>query len=136
MVDLGRAIMEKIADQGNAVIVGRGAPYFLKDRTDTFHAFLYAPRAEKLQRLKASGRMAGNTEEMVDTIDGERIAFVKRYFHADWPTRALYNVMINTAMSNDVVISTILETMHHLERHPSMNLLKPTEGEIHFHPEP
>jgi cytidylate kinase len=136
MVDMGRAIMQNIAEQGNAVIVGRGAPYFLKDRSDTFHVFLYATRAEKLHRLKASGRITGNAENMVDTIDSERIAFVKKYFQADWPTRALYNVMLNTGMGNDVVIATILDTMRHLERDPSFNLPKPTTGEIHVHPSP
>lgn len=136
MVEMGRAIMGKIAEQGSAVIVGRGAPYFLRDRSDTFHAFLYAPRAEKLRRLKVSGRITGNAEDMVNTIDAERIAFIKKYFQADWPTRSLYNVMLNTGMGNEVVITTILETMHHLEREPSFNLPKPTAGEIHFHPKP
>ena len=43
-------------------------------------------------------------EEMVDTVDRERIAYVKHYFNADWPTRSLYHVMLNTAVGNEPVI--------------------------------
>ena len=48
----------------------------------------------------------------------KRIAFVKHYFDADWPTRSLYHVMINTAVGNESVIETILHTMHLVEGRP------------------
>ena len=53
-----------------------------------------------------------------DTVDRERIAFVKHYFNADWPTRSLYHVMINTAVGNEAVIQTILNTMHLVDGSP------------------
>jgi hypothetical protein len=40
---------------------------------------------------------------------------VKHYFGADWPTRSLYHVMINTAAGDENVISTILHSMKMLE---------------------
>ena len=43
-----------IAAEGNAVIVGRGGPWFLRDREDTFRVFTYAPREEKIRRLAVS----------------------------------------------------------------------------------
>jgi hypothetical protein len=46
--------------------------------------------------------------------------FVRHYFGADWPTRCLYHMMINTAIGDENVISTILETMHRLEAKPAM----------------
>src|SRR5262249_44795817 len=46
-VAIGQRVMENAADAGKCVIVGRGAPYFLRDRPDAFHVFLYAPRVEK-----------------------------------------------------------------------------------------
>ena len=49
---------------------------------------------------------------MVNTIDRERIAYVKHYFNADWPTRSLYHLMLNTAVGNEAVIKTIVETMN------------------------
>jgi cytidylate kinase len=117
-VAVGEQVMGKIADAGNCVIVGRGAPYFLRQRADAFHVFLYAPHAEKLGRLLKMGKSRKEAEELLDTIDRDRITFVKRYFSADWPTRCLYHMMINTAVGNESVVSTILSTMRTLERAP------------------
>ena len=49
-------VISGAASEGNSVIVGRGAPFLLRDRPDTFHVFLYAPLEEKLRRLRESGR--------------------------------------------------------------------------------
>jgi cytidylate kinase len=110
-VAVGQQVMKKVAEAGNCVIVGRGAPYFLRLRADAFHVFLYAPHAEKLKRLLKVGKSEKEAEELLDTIDRDRITFVKRYFNADWPTRCLYHLMINTAVGNENVISTIMNTM-------------------------
>lgn len=117
-VAVGERVMEKIAHAGNCVIVGRGAPYFLRQHGDAFHVFLYAPHAEKLRRLVKLGKNEREAEELLNTIDRDRITFVKRYFDADWPTRCLYHMMINTAVGNENVISTILSTMRTLESVP------------------
>jgi cytidylate kinase len=118
MVSLMEQIAPRIAQEGNAVVVGRGAPYFLREQPDAFHVFLYAPRAEKLRRLRHDECTQAEAEDLVDTVDRERIAFVKHYFDADWPTRSLYHVMINTAVGNEPVIETILNTMHLVEGRP------------------
>jgi cytidylate kinase len=115
MVEIGEQVMREIAERGSCIIVGRGAPYFLRERDDAFHVFLYAPRGEKLHRIQDKGTRLKEAEELVDTIDRERIEFVKHYFGADWPTRSLYHLMINTAMGNENVITTILHTMRKLE---------------------
>jgi len=51
-------------------------------------------------------------------VDRERIAFVKHYFNADWPTRSLYHLMLNTAVGDGPVIETILSTMRRVEDRP------------------
>jgi cytidylate kinase len=118
MVAMMQDIMNGIAQEGNAVIVGRGAPYFLRDNPDAFHVFLYAPRAEKVRRTIAEGHSQQEADELVDFVDRERIAYVKHYFNADWPTRSLYHMMLNTAVGNEAVVKTILETMHRVEGRP------------------
>ncbi|MGA7908743.1 MAG: cytidylate kinase-like family protein [Candidatus Sulfotelmatobacter sp.] len=118
MTAMMQEITGRIAKDGNAVVVGRGAPYFLRERPDAFHVFLYAPRAEKIRRLLLDGSTESEAEELVDTVDRERIAYVKHYFDADWPTRSLYHVMLNTAVGDDPVIQTILDIMHRVEGHP------------------
>jgi cytidylate kinase len=112
MMTMMQEIMDRISQEGNAVIVGRGAPYFLREHPDAFHVFLYAPRAEKIRRTIDGGYTEQEAEEMVASVDRERIAYVKHYFNADWPTRSLYHLMLNTAVGNGPVIKTILETMN------------------------
>lgn len=114
-VSVGKKVMERVAQEGNCVVVGRGASYFLREHGDAFHVFLYASYAEKLRRLRELGKSEKEAEEQLDTIDQDRMTFVKRYFDADWPTRCLYHMMINTAIGNEHVISTILDTMGTLE---------------------
>ena len=118
MVSMMDQITNRIAEEGNAVVVGRGAPYFLRERADAFHVFLYAPRAEKIRRLREGGSTESEAEDLVDTVDRERIAYIKHYFNADWPTRSLYHIMINTAVGNEAALETILSTMHLVEGRP------------------
>jgi cytidylate kinase len=118
MMSMMEEISAKIAREGNAIVVGRGAPYFLRENPEAFHVFFYAPRAEKLRRLREDGLSESEAEERVDSVDRERIAFVKHYFDADWPTRSLYHIMINTAVGNEAVIQTILQTMQLIQGRP------------------
>lgn len=118
MMHMMQDIMDRIGREGNSVIVGRGAPFFLREHPDAFHVFLYAPRAEKIRRTIADGHTEEEAEEMVGTVDRERMAYVKHYFNADWPTRSLYHVMINTAVGNEPVIKTILHTMNQVVESP------------------
>jgi len=118
MVSMMQEITNRIAEEGSAVVVGRGAPYFLRQRPDAFHVFLYAPRAEKIRRLCQDGSTEAEAEELVDTVDRERTAYIKHYFNADWPTRSLYHIMVNTAVGNEAALATILSTMRLVEGRP------------------
>jgi cytidylate kinase len=133
-VATGEQVMKKVANAGNCVVVGRGAPYFLREYPDTFHVFLYAPRAERLRRLRLQGKGEREAEDLVNTIDRDRIIFVKHYFNADWPTRSLYHLMINTAIGNENVISTILNTMHGLEHKSGASLTSFPQAQQEFQP--
>jgi cytidylate kinase len=125
MVAMMQEITSRIAEEGNAVVVGRGAPYFLRNHPAAFNVFLYAPRAEKIRRTMDDGNSEAEAEDMVDTVDRERIAYVKHYFNADWPTRSLYHLMLNTAVGNEPVIETILNTMHLVEGRPKATDYEP-----------
>jgi cytidylate kinase len=118
MVSMMERLAIRIADEGRAVVVGRGSPFFLRDREDTFSVFLYADRHEKIRRITEGGKSSGEAEELIDTVDQERKTFIKHYFNADWPTRSLYDLMINSGMGDDNVIETILATMRRLETSP------------------
>jgi hypothetical protein len=108
-------LVEKVilqaADKTPCVIIGRGAPYFLRDRADTFCVFLYASRELKFRRvLKRIGNEA-EAIHLVDTIDEDRRKFIKHHYRLDWPDRHLFHAMLNTAMGDDVILETILNLL-------------------------
>jgi len=111
MVAMMQEICTNIAAEGNAVIVGRGSPFFLRDRDDTFSVFTYAHREEKIRRLITLGKSGEEAEDLVDNVDKDRIAYIKHYFNAEWPMRSLYHMMINTEIGDEEVVEMILRAM-------------------------
>ena len=135
MVSLAERVIKKRGEEGNCVIVGRGAPWFLRDRQDTFRVFVYGSRDEKIRRLVKLKMPEREAAEMVDTIDRERSAFIRKYFNAEWPCRRLYHLMLNSDLGVRFTTETILATMDALEAKG----LKGTHasgvaGEPHPHP--
>ena len=108
IVKISKQVVEQAAASGNCVIVGRGSQQFLRVRDDTLRFFLYASREEKVRRLVSEGNTEDNAERLVDTTDRERGAFIKMYFHAEWPDRSVYHAMINTFSGDETVIRAIL----------------------------
>jgi cytidylate kinase len=111
MMAMMEEITQHIATEGNAVVVGRGSPFFLRDRDDTFTAFTYAAREEKIRRLLSLGKGHEEAEDLVDNVDKDRAAYIKHYFNAEWPTRSLYHMMVNTAIGDEAVADEILYAM-------------------------
>lgn len=106
-----RRVVEHAADKGNCVIVGRGSQQFLKTRPDTLRIFLFAPRADKVRRLLGRGKSEKEAEELVDSVDRERADFIQKYFKVEWPDRAIYHMMLNTAIGEETVVNMILSLL-------------------------
>ena len=114
MVEFMQRVISGAASEGNSVIVGRGAPFLLRGRPDTFHVFVYAPLEEKIRRLRDAGKSEEEAADEIANVDRQRVIFVRRYFGMEWPTRDLYHMMINSVVGDDVVIDTILNEIHSL----------------------
>src|ERR1700720_2243063 len=109
------SVVQQAAKTGNSVIVGRGSQHFLRNRQDTLRVFLYAPRENKVRRLQARGKSEDEAEQLVDSVDRERADFIQKYFHVEWPNRAIYHTMMNTANGDAAVVHMILDVMKTLE---------------------
>jgi cytidylate kinase len=116
MVLLVQELIEDAARQGNCVIVGRGAVWFLRGRPDTLSIFLYAPRPEKIRRLTSRVTNQSEAIQLLNTVDDERAAFVKHYFGLQWPTRPLYHLMVNTALGDELCVSTVVTLINGLSK--------------------
>ena len=111
LVSLVQQVVEQSVATGPCVVVGRGAPYFLRGRADTFCVFLYASRELRFRRvLKRTGNEK-EAVELVDNMDEERRKFIKHHFGHEWPNRHFFHVMLNTALGDDATVEAILHLL-------------------------
>jgi len=111
IADASKTAVDTALSSGLSVIVGRGAQYFLRNRSDVFHVFLYASRDHKIRRLIARGIPQKEAIEQVDTTDQARAAFVRQYLGLKWPERHLYNAMFNTEMGDSRTAAMLIQCL-------------------------
>jgi Cytidylate kinase-like family len=99
-----------------SVIVGRGSQFFLRNRKDVFHVFLYASRDHKIRRLISKGATESKAIEQIDTTDKARAAFVRQYLGLKWPEPHLYHAMFNTEMGESCTAAMLVECVQQFER--------------------
>jgi cytidylate kinase len=117
LVRMTKGIVEDVAKEGRAIIVGRGGNHILAKHPTTAHVFLLAPlpvrvervmRAENLTRAAAEHRIAG--------MDKLRADYVHTFYHADWRDPSTYHLMIDTgAWGEDNAVEMILWALTHPE---------------------
>jgi cytidylate kinase len=100
---------------GPSVIVGRGSQFFLRNRKDVFHVFLYASRDQKIRRLISKGETQDKAIELVDTTDKARAAFVRQYLGLQWQEPHLYHAMFNTEMGDSCTATMLVECVQQFE---------------------
>ncbi|HEV2383422.1 MAG TPA: cytidylate kinase-like family protein [Terriglobia bacterium] len=106
--EVAERVVKVAAEEGNCVIVGRGSAYYLQERLDAFHVFIYAPFEEKVRRLQAGGKSRDEAAELAESVDRERAQFIKQYFGVEWPDRHRFHLMINSTLGDEVAVETIL----------------------------
>lgn len=105
-------VVKQAAESRPCIIVGRGGPWFLRERTDTFSVFLYASRELKYRRiLKRLNNNEKEAAELLDTQDEDRRQFVKHYFGDEWPNRELFQAMLNSGIGDDNTADAILQLL-------------------------
>jgi cytidylate kinase len=102
-------LVREVATEGDAVIVGRGSAYYLRDRPDSFHVFIYAPFEERVRRLQQKGKTEEEAVQLAETVDLDRAAFIKQYFGIEWPSRQFFHMMVNSTVGDEAVVEMILD---------------------------
>jgi cytidylate kinase len=98
LLEVTRRVIEEVAQQGSAVLVGRGAQCMLATRDDALHVFCHAPREALVARAAARlGRSEAEAAKMVDDTNKQREQWVKRHWQRDWRAAANYHLSLDTA---------------------------------------
>ena len=114
--EISQTIVKEVAEKGDCVIVGRGAAYYLGDRTDALHVFIYALFDDKVRNIQATGKSEHEATELAEQVDVDRSVFIKQYFQVDWPERQRYHLMINSSMGQHMAVETIIDAVARLEK--------------------
>jgi len=109
-------IVRKIAAQGNAVIVGRGSAYYLRDEPECFHLFVYAPFEEKVRRLRESGKSEEEATQLVQTVDRDRADFIRQNFGIQFPARHFFHLMVNSTIGEPAAVQTVLDALSAVQK--------------------
>ena len=115
--EVAERVVKSAAEAGQCVIVGRGSAYYLQNRRDAFHVFVYAPFDEKVRRLKAGGKSESEAVQLAETVDRDRADFIKQYFGVEWPGRHRFDLMINSTIGEDTAVEIILNSITLFEKH-------------------
>jgi cytidylate kinase len=113
--EVARSIELELASAGNCVIVGRGSAYHLGEHQDAFHVFIYAPFFTRVRRLRSAGKTEAEANELAESVDRDRAAFIKRYFNLDWPAIHRFHLMVNSSLGDAVAVDTILDAVARYE---------------------
>ena len=95
-VDLLHKIIQKIAAEGNAVILGRGSQYILKNSDDVYHVLLVADREFRIQFIEEKYELF--TKHAIQTINSEdkrRMSLYRKFGQEDYDHWGHYNLILN-----------------------------------------
>lgn len=111
-------ILKKIAEKGNAIIVGRGANTILKDY-NPMNIFVYADMESKIKRCREKAKEDENLtdkelEHKIKSIDKNRKALNDLISNAEWGSKENYNLCINT--SNIEIKSMVPALAEYIEK--------------------
>ncbi len=97
VIELTEEIVREVAKTGNAVIVGRGASFILRDRPSVLRVFLRAPEEARLKVVMKRFGMAQDEarRKMLET-DANRQAYIKQLYHRDWCDPDEFDLILNT----------------------------------------
>jgi cytidylate kinase len=90
--------IRELAEKGPCVIVGRCADYILREREDTFHAFIYADMDFRAKHMAEHyGKQVNAVPKWLKEKDNRRKVYYKHYTGRNWGDPHNYDVCLNTA---------------------------------------
>lgn len=88
-------LFAKVAQQGNVVIVGRGARFMLPQR-ETMSVRIIAPLELRVEQvILRQGISAIKSREFIEKSDRQRNAFIKKYFHQNIADPHVHDLVVN-----------------------------------------
>jgi cytidylate kinase len=98
-VDILRKIITEIADEGKAVIIGRGSQYILEDSPHAYHVLITADRKDRIKFMEEKYDLTH--EQAVNAINDEekrRANLYRKFNETDYDKADRYHLVLNTSL--------------------------------------
>ena len=105
-------VIRSLADQGNCVILGRCADYFLRDRHDCLKVYLHAPEDYRVKRIMDTEDLSEeDARRKVHRMDRRRSDNYHYYTRRIWGHSGNYDLTIDTGIGAEAVEEIIRRTL-------------------------
>ena len=91
-------VIKQLAEEGNCVIIGRGADYILRDRSDCLNVFVRADLKFRAKRvIENYGETNVKIEERLRDKDTRRRVFYRSFSMREWGAVENYHMMLDSS---------------------------------------
>ncbi len=91
--------IEKAAQEGSCVFVGRCADYVLREHSNVVSVFVTAPLEYRIQRVMEKGNMdAAQARKVIEHCEASRSAYYNYYTGKKWGAAASYDLCVDTSL--------------------------------------
>ncbi len=111
MAALSRKVIQRAAEMGNVVIVGRGGQCILQGHPEAFHVFVYAPMDERIRRVREAYGSGFARPDYLSEQDRMRAAYIRHHFDLDWRDPHLYDALFCSKLGDDTVVQMIEQAL-------------------------
>ncbi len=96
---LTQRIVLELATEGDAVIVGRGSQFLLRNMPRTLHTYIFAPLPHRIKNVMEQYHLNHTAaERFIEQRDYEHDSYLRRYYGTDGHQPGLYHLLINTSL--------------------------------------
>jgi cytidylate kinase len=97
-------VIREAAERRNAIIVGRGGAFILRDRSEVLHVQLEASLEARVRYCRMQVEETGGQDlpddaavaRLCTSVDKARGAYLRRHFGVDWRDPAHYHLVLDT----------------------------------------
>ena len=103
-------MIERIAENGSCVIVGRAADHVLRDHKNILRIFIYAPEEYRIGRvMEVYNDTREEAERNIRRSDNARAAYYQNISGRDWGNRHNYDLMIDSSIGVEKTADSIVQ---------------------------
>lgn len=94
-------VIRSIADKGNCIIVGRGADFILRGRSDVINVFIHADMEHRVRRVQRHEGVTGQEERIrreLERKDRSRTMYYRYFTEEEWGRAENYTISLDTGV--------------------------------------